>query len=98
MFRAIDEDKSNKLSRKEVRQLIINLNLENIIKPKIIEELINLMDVDGDGEIELKELSRVITADDIFDMAAIVKAPERKKEVLTKKQKRLQQKRAMGLA
>ena len=98
MFRAIDEDKSNKLSRKEVRQLIINLNLENVIKPKIIEELINLMDVDGDNEIELKELARVITADDIFEMAELAKVPEKKAVKLTKKQRRMLQKRSAGFA
>ena len=35
MFRAIDEDKSGWASRKEMRMLMLNLNLETIIKPKV---------------------------------------------------------------
>jgi Ca2+-binding EF-hand superfamily protein len=62
MFRAIDVDKSGSLSRKEVRMLVLNLNLESIVRPQIVEELINLMDTDGDDEILYKEFARVCTS------------------------------------
>ena len=97
MFRIIDEDKSGWCSRKEMRALVLNLNLETIIRPAIIEELINLMDVDGDDQILYKEFARVITAEDVFHMEKLVEKVEEKKVKLTAKQKKLQQKRAIGL-
>ena len=76
MFRAIDVDKSGSLSRKEVRMLILNLNLESIVRPQIVEELITLMDIDGDDSILYKEFARVCTSDDVFDMAEIKHQPK----------------------
>lgn len=89
MFRAIDEDKSGACSRQEVRQLIMNLNLESIIRPAILEELINLMDVDGDDSIKYNEFARVCTSDDVFDMKELVQlqVKEEPKKKLTKKQR-----------
>lgn len=72
MFRAIDEDKSGACSRQEVRQLIQNLNLETLVRPVVLEELINLMDVDGDDSIVYKEFARVVTSEDVFDMDKLV--------------------------
>lgn len=46
MFRNVDEDKSGWCSRAEMRRLVMNLNLETVIRPKVIEEIINMMDVD----------------------------------------------------
>jgi Ca2+-binding EF-hand superfamily protein len=98
MFRVIDEDKSGACSRGEMRQLVLNLNLEAIVRPPVIEELINLMDVDGDGSIMYKEFARVITADDIFNMEKLrQKAPEEAvKKPLTKSQKKAAAKRSSG--
>jgi Ca2+-binding EF-hand superfamily protein len=99
MFRVIDEDKSGWCSRKEVRQLILNLNLESVIRPAIIEEMIDLMDVDKDDHIEFKEMARVVTADDIFNMQElVVHKKEAPKKKLTKRERIKEQKRNMGLA
>ena len=98
MFRLIDEDKSGSCSRGEMRQLVLNLNLEAIIRPAVIEELINLMDVDGDGSIMYKEFARVITADDVFNMEKLrERVPdEAVKKPMTKAQKKAAAKRAAG--
>ena len=99
MFRIIDEDKSGHCSRAEVRQLIMNLNLESIVRPQVLEELINLMDVDGDDKIEYKEFARVCSAEDVFDMRAIqTKTEDTGPAKLTQRQQKLVQRRAMGLA
>jgi len=98
MFRSIDEDKSGTASRKEMRMLIRKLNLETVIRPHIIEELIDLMDCDKDEQITMAEFSRVITAEDVFDMKEH-RAPTRieAQKRLSKKQKELIAKRAVGL-
>ena len=61
MFRVIDEDKSGWASRKELRLLVMHLNLETIIRPQVLETIIDLMDVDGDDRITFKEFARVVT-------------------------------------
>ena len=98
MFRVIDEDKSGACTRGEMRQLVLNLNLESIVRPIVIEELINLMDVDGDGEIMYKEFARVITAEDLFNLEKLRERapPEAAKKPMTKKEKKLAAKRAAG--
>ena len=67
----------------------MNLNLESIIRPAILEELINLMDVDGDDSIKYNEFARVCTSDDVFDMKELVQlqVKEEPKKKLTKKQR-----------
>jgi len=98
MFRIIDEDKSGECSRQEVRQLVRNLNLEAVIRPVVIEELIDLMDVDKDDSIMYKEFARVITADDVFNLETLreknpVKPPP---QPTTKPTKQQMPKRARG--
>lgn len=95
MFRAIDEDKSGSCSRQEVRQLVFNLNLEAIVRPAILEELINLMDVDGDDAITYKEFVRVCTADDVFDMQEL--APAQPEQPVKKKKPPRRRTRGGGL-
>ena len=98
LLRNVQEDKSGWCSRKEMRQLVANLNLESVIRPVIIEELIRMMDVDGDDQIQYKEFARVITADDVFDMAALREkstSPVAKK--LTKAEKKRMEKINLGL-
>ena len=68
MFRRIDEDKSGACSREEVRLLVRNLNLETVLRPVVVEELITLMDANSDDSIDFKEFARVVTAEDLFDM------------------------------
>jgi len=99
MFRNIDEDKSGMCSRAEVRQLILNLNLESIVRPAVLEELICLMDVDSDDAISYKEFARAVTADDVFDMKEVKETvkQESPKQKMTKKEKRLLERRSLGL-
>jgi len=75
MFRNVDEDKSGWCSRAEMRRLVMNLNLETVIRPKVIEEIINMMDVDKDDHINFKEYARVITAENILDLGVVKKNP-----------------------
>ena len=94
MFRAMDDDHSGACDRQEVRMMIQFLNLESVIRPLVVEELINLMDVDGDGSIIYKEFARVVTAENVFDMAQLTeKPPTPKVHKVSKREKR----RAMGL-
>jgi len=105
MFRQIDEDKSGFCSRQELRQLIFNLNLSTVIRPAVIEELIGLMDEDGSDNISFGEFARVVSSDDVLHMSDDLtkgdhmpppKKPPPKK--LTKREKRLQMKRDLGMA
>lgn len=63
-FRTLDEDASGKLSHDEMKQVLMMFNLS--IPAKIINKIIQLADVDGDGEIDYAEFARVMTADDII--------------------------------
>jgi len=96
MFRSIDEDKSGACSRAELRLLIRHLNLDQVVRPPVLEELLNLMDVDGDDSISFKEFARVVTAGDVFDMTEVKVVEKEEKKKMTKREKRLQQKRAYG--
>ena len=51
-----------------MRLLIRNLNLETVVRPAVVEELITLMDADHDDEISFAEFARVVTSEDIFEM------------------------------
>ena len=73
MFRIIDEDKSGWCSRKELRMLMVHLNLETVVRPPILEELMNLMDVDGDDQIRYNEFARICAPGamgDLFDISS----------------------------
>ena len=87
--------------------LMIHLNLETVIKPKVLEELIALMDVDGDDHIRYNEFARICApgaAGDLFHVSSedremlAVKKAEVKKPKLTKAQKRKLMKREMGFS
>eukprot|EP00055_Hartaetosiga_balthica_P004769 m.13035 g.13035 ORF g.13035 m.13035 type:complete len:147 (+) comp4097_c0_seq1:75-515(+) len=54
-FQAFDEDKSGQLSRNEIRSMLTGL--ENRPTDREIEELISMMDKDGDGEIDYAEFA-----------------------------------------
>lgn len=71
MFRIIDEDKSGWCSRKELRMLMIHLNLESVVRPQVLEALMDLMDIDGDDQIRYNEFARVCApgaTSDLFDV------------------------------
>ena len=48
--------------------------LEHLVRTEVMEALIDLMDIDGDGRILYKEFVKIFTADDLFE-AAEVKRP-----------------------
>ena len=47
-FRTMDEDKTGTVSREELKQVLMDMNLA--ISPEVVTALIDLADVDGDGE------------------------------------------------
>ena len=47
-FRTMDEDKTGTVSRDELKQVLMDMNLA--IGPEVVSALIDLADVDGDGE------------------------------------------------
>lgn len=96
-FRSIDEDKSGKLSRFEVRMVVQHLNLESIVRPAVLEAIVDMMDGDGDGDIKYNEFARVILAKDIFALEALEEVVVKKEKKLTKREKALLAKKAMGL-
>jgi len=102
MFRKIDEDKSGKCSRKEIRWLTKNLNLETVIRPEVLEALIDLMDVDNDDQIGYVEFSRILNSDDPLSMPAATtvsreNTEEQKPKKLTKAERKLRNKIDVGL-
>ena len=91
MFRIIDEDKSGWCSRKELRMLMVHLNLETVVRPPILEELMNLMDVDGDDQIRYNEFARICApgaTGDLFDISPEERAMLAVKEPETVKDKK----------
>ena len=52
--------------------LMVHLNLETVVRPPILEELMNLMDVDGDDQIRYNEFARICAPGamgDLFDIS-----------------------------
>ena len=68
-FRLIDEDNSGACSRDELKEMLnamFNLN----IPENIMDRIIDLADMDGDGEINFAEFARVATEDDAHEADA----------------------------
>jgi len=57
-FRIFDKDDSGKISLAEFREVFQG---KNKVDPKIWEELVKEIDIDGDGEIELDEFKTILT-------------------------------------
>ena len=74
IFRKMDDDHNGWASREEMRTLPIMTGLEHLVRTEVMEALIDLMDIDGDGRILYKEFVKIFTADDLFE-AAEVKRP-----------------------
>jgi Ca2+-binding EF-hand superfamily protein len=64
-FKSIDADRTGFLSREEFRFCLYTLNLD-MLQKDTIEVLIDLMDTDGDGQINHFEFVQMLTADDPF--------------------------------
>lgn len=72
-FRLIDEDNSGACSRDELKEMLnamFNLN----IPENIMDRIIDLADMDGDGEINFAEFARVATEDDVLNMKQTLQA------------------------
>jgi hypothetical protein len=68
VFRTMDDDHNGWVDRKELRVLPMLTNLVHYLPPPVLEGLIDLMDLDGDGRILYNEFVRVIMADDVFNI------------------------------
>ena len=66
-FRALDEDKGGWVDREELKILTRITGTEAFCSDAVLHELIEMMDVDGDGRILYKEFVAVIMADNVFD-------------------------------
>lgn len=67
VFRAMDDDHNGWVDRDEVRTLPQRTGLAYSVKPQIMEQIIDLMDLDGDGRILYCEFVKIIMADDLFN-------------------------------
>jgi len=63
-FRTMDEDKTGTVSRDELKQVLMDMNLA--IGPEVVSALIDLADVDGDGDINYAEFAALMTSDDVL--------------------------------
>ena len=66
VFRAMDDDHNGWVDRDELRTLPVRTNLTYFVSPPVLEALIDLMDIDGDGRILYHEFVRIIMAEDVF--------------------------------
>lgn len=67
IYRAMDEDKNGWVDRRELHALPALTNLHYMLPLPLLDALIDLMDLDGDGRILYQEFVRVIMADDVFN-------------------------------
>lgn len=63
-FRLLDEDHSGKLSYGEMKAVLMMFNLD--ISGKVLSKLIEIADMDGDGDIDYAEFARIMTAENIL--------------------------------
>jgi len=66
VFRAMDDDHNGWCDRTELLTLPVRTNLHYLLPLPLLEALIDLMDIDGDGRILYHEFVRVIMAEDLF--------------------------------
>jgi Ca2+-binding EF-hand superfamily protein len=72
-FRLIDEDNSGDCDREELKGMLnamFNLNIPD----NIMDRIIDLADMDGDGSINFAEFARVATEDDVLNMKQTLQA------------------------
>ena len=70
-FKFIDRDRTGTISREELKTCFDEMNLTQMIKPPVIETLIDFIDIDPGAKIEYKEFARVLSADDVMTMAPL---------------------------
>ena len=71
-FRSADEDKSGQLGRDEIKLMLRNFN--TTVSDRVLDNLLDYADFDGDGSIEYAEFARVLTADDVLKMKNTLQA------------------------
>jgi len=71
-FRSMDTDHSGELSHAECRWALANLNLG--IPEPVLERIVKLADVNGDGFVNYAEFARLLTADDVLQMKPTLSA------------------------
>ena len=59
-FNMFDTDKSGKIDKDEVVQLLSGDNMSNIVPKEAIQDAINDIDKDGDGEIDFEEFMEMM--------------------------------------
>lgn len=65
-FRLLDEDHSGRLTRDELKAVLMMFNLD--IKAHLIDKIIDIADADGSGDIDYAEFAQIMTIENIFDM------------------------------
>lgn len=80
VFKYLDKDRTGSITRAELKQALTDLNL-NQINGTILDNLIDFINVDPQwSDIEYKELVRVLSAEDVMDMAPLSLAPAERQQ------------------
>lgn len=70
-FRAMDEDASGDITRKELERYLEIINLHTIARKDVLTALFETIDADASGNFDFKEFSRVMSAGDVMKMKKI---------------------------
>jgi len=76
-FKYVDRDRTGSITRDELNLCIQEFNLVQL-KPVVIENLIDFIDIDPTSSIEYREFARVLAADDVMQMAPLTVTPAQK--------------------
>ncbi len=76
-FRRIDADHSGTLRADEIKAFFQDAYLGDIVNDRTLNAIVDMSDADGDDQINYKELTKVITAEDVLELQSLVK--DRKK-------------------
>jgi hypothetical protein len=68
----MDADKSGTLTAKEVIGFFKDANRGDVVNEKTLACILDLVDADGDDNINYNELSKMILCDDILELLALV--------------------------
>lgn len=70
-FKFFDKDRTNSITREELKWGLGELNLNTMFKDEVVENLLDFIDIDPQGDIEFREFARVVAADDVLSMAPL---------------------------
>ena len=57
----IDENKDGKISKEELTKLLTNLESGGAPDAAVVEEMIKIADIDGDGKVDFAEFKKAAT-------------------------------------